>query len=98
MLGDRLPQVRDAKHGWILIHPVAEVFDACFDHVVGAVAVGETLAEVDRIVFLGEPRHDFEYRCTVARKYAVTGAHANLSLYAGRFGSIPRRIDARSSV
>ena len=85
MLGDRLAQIGDAEHRRILVHAIAQIIYADLDHIVGTVAVGESLAEIDCIVLLGKTRHDFEYRRTETGKNTVAGFH-------GAFPVVDRRI------
>ena len=77
--GHRLAQGRDAHHRWILVDAVRQVVRGRGDHVVRPVAVRESLAEIDRVVLLGEPRHDLEDGRAVAGKNFVAALHLPFS-------------------
>ena len=73
--GHRLAQLGHAEHGRVLIGSVLEEEGRLGAHVLGPVAVGEALAEIDRAVLDGEARHDLEYRGAGAREDAVGWLH-----------------------
>ena len=68
VIRDGLTQIGNAEHGGILVDAVVQVIRCGGDHVVGSVAVGKALAEIDRVVLLGEARHDLEYGRPIGRQ------------------------------
>ena len=60
MGGNRLTQFRHARHGRVLVGHDEQGFRRLGQHWLGAEVVGKALAEIDRLMFVGEPRHRFE--------------------------------------
>ncbi len=78
MLGHGLSELRDTEHGRILIRLVFERFGGSAPNIVGTVAVGKALSQVDRVVLSGEPRHDFEYGGAILCQNLIRFFHRSL--------------------
>ncbi len=79
VLGHRLAQRRHAHHGRVLVGALDHGLGRHAADVLGAVLVGKALAQVDRAMLDGEPRHDLEHGGAEARKNTVRRFHDRLS-------------------
>ena len=76
----RLAQPGDAHHRRILVRAVLERVMRAPAHVVGAVAVGKALAEIDRAVRARQARHHLEHGRAIAAQDRIAGLHVSAPL------------------
>ena len=77
VLGHGLAQLGHPHHRRILVGGVLQGIVRRLAHVVGPVAVGKALSQIDRLVLDGQPRHHLEDGGAVTGKNAVGRFHAD---------------------